>query len=172
MVRAKSTTRGGKKLQEFIRKAKTADGIKDVEIGFYSTARYPDGVAVTNVALWMEFGFESKYFPVQAKDGTWLFIKRQTPKQIPERPFFRQSIAKFPGPVLAILKDNVNPRTMVVTRRTASKVGLVGQGIIQRQIVLLREPPNAPSTIENKGSSNPLINLGFMRQSVTWKITG
>ena len=52
MVRAKSTTRGGKKLQEFIRKAKTADGIRDVEIGFYSTAKYKDGTAVTNVALY------------------------------------------------------------------------------------------------------------------------
>ena len=84
----------------------------------------------------------------------------------------RQSIAKFPDQILPVLKADVDPRTMVVTRRTASKVGLVGQGIIQRQIVLLREPPNAPSTIENKGSSNPLINLGFMRQSVTWKIVG
>ena len=82
-------TRGGKKLDAFLRKAKTAKGVNAVEIGFYSTAKYADGTAVTNVALWNEFGFESKYFPVQAKDGTWIFLKRQTPKQIQERPFFQ-----------------------------------------------------------------------------------
>ena len=76
MVRAKSTTRGGKKLQEFIRKAKTADGVRDVEVGFYSTAQISRRNAVTNVALWNEFGFESKYFPVQTTNGTWIFIKR------------------------------------------------------------------------------------------------
>ena len=97
MVRAKSTTRGGKKLREFIRKAKTADGVKDVEVGFYSTAKYPDGTPVTNVALWNEFGFESKYFPVQTTGGTWLFIKRQTPLQVPERPFFGSPLPSFPA---------------------------------------------------------------------------
>ena len=170
MVRAKSTTRGGKKLQEFIRRAKTADGVRDVEVGFYSTAKYPDGTAVTNVALWNEFGYESKYFPVQTTGGEWIFIKRQQPKQIPERPFFRQSIAKFPGPVLAILKAGVDPRTMVIDLHTAEEVGLKCQSIIQRQIVLLKEPANAQSTIDIKKSSNPLVNLGFMRQSVTWRI--
>ena len=68
--------------------------------------------------------------------ANWIFIKRQQPKQIPERPFFRQSIAKFPGPVLAILKAGVDPRTMVIDRHTAEEVGLKCQSIIQRQIVL------------------------------------
>ena len=36
-------TRGGKKLDAFLRKAKTAKGVNAVEIGFYSTAKYPDG---------------------------------------------------------------------------------------------------------------------------------
>ena len=43
---------------------------------------------------------------------------------------------------------------MVVTREIAEKIGLLVQGIIQRQIVLLRDPPNASSTIDDgKGSS-------------------
>ena len=165
-------TRGGKKLDAFLRKAKTAKGVNAVEIGFYSTAKYPDGTSVTNVALWQEFGFESKYFPVQAKDGTWIFIKRQTPKQIPERPFFRQSIAKMPDRILPILKAEVNPRTMVIDRRTATLVGMEGQSIIKDQIVLLREPANAQSTIDMKGSSSPLVDTSFMRNNATWRITG
>ena len=147
-------TRGGKKLDAFLRKAKTAKGVNAVEIGFYSTAKYPDGTAVTNVAFYNEFGTDGK-------DGVGA---------IPERPFMRQSIAKFPDQILPVLKADVDPRTMVVTRRTASKVGLVGQGIIQRQIVLLREPPNAESTIENKKSSNPLVDTAFMKSAVTWLI--
>ena len=159
-------------MREFIRNAKTADGVKDVEVGFYSTARYKDGTPVTNVALWSEFGFESKYFPVQTSGGEWIFIKRQQPKQIPERPFFRQSIAKFPGPVLAILKAGVDPRTMVIDRHTAEEVGLKCQSIVRNQIVQLKEPANAQVTIDMKGSSSPLINLGFMRQSVTFRVLG
>ena len=55
-----------------------------------------------------------------------------------------------------MLVADVNPRTMVVDRRTAERCGVVGQGVLQRQIVLLKEPPNAPSTtIALKGSSNP-----------------
>ena len=151
MVRAKSTTRGGKKLQEFIRRAKTADGVKSVEIGFYSTARYPDGTPVTNVALWNEFGFESKYFPVQTSDGTWIFLRRATPKQIPERPFFRQSIAKFPGPVLAILKAGVDPRTMVIDRQTAEEVGLKCANIVKRQTVFAKGTGKQPDNHRNEG---------------------
>ena len=85
-----------------------------MEVGFYSTAKYPDGTPVTNVAAWNEFGFESrKYFPVQSKDGTWIFIKRAKPKPIPERPFFRQAVARMDDTVLLpILKDGVNPRTI------------------------------------------------------------
>ena len=38
-----ATTRikGGKKLDAFLRKAKGARGVGEVEVGFYSTARYP-----------------------------------------------------------------------------------------------------------------------------------
>ena len=90
-------TKGGKKLDAFLRKAKGAKGVGSLEIGFYSTAKYPDGTSVTNVAFWMEYGFESKYFPVQAKDGTWIYIKRQTPKQVPERPFSGSPLPSFPA---------------------------------------------------------------------------
>ena len=159
-------------MREFIRNAKTADGVKDVEVGFYSTARYKDGTPVTNVALWSEFGFESKYFPVQTSGGEWIFIKRQQPKQIPERPFFRQSIAKFPGPVLAILKAGVDPRTMVIDRHTAEEVGLKCANIVKRQTVLLREPENSPATIAIKKSSNPLRDTGFLGNSATFRIIG
>ena len=44
------------------------------------------------------------------------------------------------------------------------KVGLTG--MIQDNIRELRRPANADSTIKKKGSSNPLIDTGAMRQAV------
>jgi len=49
--------------------------------------------------------------------------------------------------------------------------GSVSAGIVKQQITDLRSPPNAQSTIERKGSSNPLIDTGLMRQTVTYKVT-
>ena len=75
-------------------------------------------------------------------------------------------------PVLAVLVADVNPRTMVVDRRTAERCGVVGQGVLQRQIVLLKEPPNAPATIALKGSSNPLLDTGVLLGSATYRVVG
>lgn len=47
------------------------------------------------------------------------------------------------------------------------KVGEVAVGGVKRYITQLKEPPNAMSTIEAKGSSNPLVDSSQMRQSVT-----
>ena len=50
------------------------------------------------------------------------------------------------------------------------RIGAVVAGAIQQSIRDLRDPPNAPATIERKGSSNPLIDTGFMRLSVSWRV--
>ena len=47
------------------------------------------------------------------------------------------------------------------------RVGAAAEGAIRQYITDLDTPPNAPSTIRRKGSSNPLIDTGAMRQSVT-----
>jgi hypothetical protein len=41
---------------------------------------------------------------------------------------------------------------------------------IQNKITTLRSPANKKSTIENKGSSNPLADSGGLRARVTWKV--
>ena len=156
----KTRIKGGKKLDAFLRKAKYAKGVKEVEVGFYDTATYPPvrtGLRggqkqkphpVTIVALWNEFGT----------------------KNIPERPFFRNAIVSMQDPVINILKADVNPKTMQVTMRLANKVGQLGQTEIRRSIVRLVTPPNAEWTIKNKGSSNPLIDTGFLWGSATYTI--
>ena len=147
-----SKVTGGRKLNTFFRRAKSAQaGSVRARLKSDSIRRpsISDGTPVTNVAAWNEFG--------------------DIPN-IPERPFFRQAIQGAKAEITPILVENVDPRTMSVDRRTAGLVGQAMQGRIQRSITTLRRPGNAPSTIEAKGSSNPLIDTGFMRQSVNWKI--
>lgn len=153
---ARKYVKGGRKLDAFIRNAKAARGVKGVEVGFFSTSKYPDGTPVTNVAAFNEFGTET------AGGGV----------RTPERPFFRQAIEQGKRQLPAVLRKSVNPRTMAVTKKVAGRLGLAMQGIIQESITDLTEPPNAPSTIRAKRSSNPLIDTGFMRSQVTYRVEG
>ena len=145
-----SRVRGGRKLKEFLRKARAAKNrSKQVDVGFFSSARYSDGTYVASVAAWQEFGVEGR---------------------IPERPFLRTAIAGADRELVPIMKAGIDPKTMELDERTASLLGEVMKARIQRSIVALREPPNAPSTIARKGSSNPLIDIGVMRQSVDYEV--
>ena len=138
---------GGKRVGRVL--ARMGKGGKDVRIGFFRTARYPDGTSVALVAASNEFGIE---------DG------------IPERPFFRNAVRKSEDNVLKILKNSIAPEKMVMDTRTANLIGAYMVSEIQSEIQSLRKPPNSPVTIKAKGSSNPLIDTGKMRQSVSWEV--
>jgi phage gpG-like protein len=49
-------------------------------------------------------------------------------------------------------------------------VGEYAVGLIQEYITDLQDPPNKPGTIKAKGSSNPLIDTGRLRQSITHRV--
>lgn len=49
-------------------------------------------------------------------------------------------------------------------------LGIRMERAIKRTIRVLRTPPNAPSTIMKKGSSNPLIDTGAMVQSIRYEV--
>ena len=161
-----TTIKGGRKLKAFMAKAKSAKSrsVKGVDVGFFASARYPDGTPVAAVAAWNEFGTST---------GT------------PERPFFRNALQGAEDDLLPILIENIDPKDMVFDRTTAGKVGQAMAARIQRSITTLRTPSNAPITIKGgwmrskfgkaiyikgKGSTNPLIDTGFMRQSVTYVV--
>ena len=145
-VTVKVQQRGGQKLRRLLEQAsKRRD--TTVQVGFFSEARYEDGTPVAAVAAWNEFGTET----------------------IPERPFFRRAIAEMEDGISKVVKAGIDTEKMVVDDRLADRVGAYAQGQIQESITALKEPPNAPSTLR-KGSSNPLIDTGHMRESVTWKV--
>ena len=171
------SSKGGDKMKAVLKKAEEARR-KKVKVGFFASAKYEkranpfvlarnegqvigvhgparpanlgEGAQVANVAAILEFG---------------------APKaSIPERPFFRQSIAIMEKELPHFLSGIVNPLTMEVGDREANEVGAWAADIIQQRIKDLKTPPNSELTIELKGSDNPLIDEGFMYQSVTWEV--
>lgn len=129
-------------------------GPRKVKIGF------PRGSTNVDKAIWNEFGTKGG-----ASGGGW-------GGPIPERPFMRNTVRNNKNKYLRAMKTEA-PRILrgeVGTRQVLSKLGVLGQNDIQDEITSLRSPPNSPVTIALKGSDNPLIDTGEMRQSVTWKI--
>ena len=147
MVSVKVQRRGGKKLQRLLREAGKG-GVSGVKVGFFSTARYEDGTPVAAVAAWNEFGTVT----------------------IPERPFFRNALAESERSVGRILKGGLDTKKMVVDERLAGRVGAYVAGQVMESISALKEPPNAPETVRRKGSSDPLLDTGTLRNSVDWEV--
>lgn len=119
----------------------------EVAVGFMEGATYPDGTPVAAVAFWNEFGKEGQ----------------------PPRPFFRQMIAAespgWPKKMAALAK---------ATDYDGDKVlALMGEdvkGALQQSINDFTTPGLAPSTIEEKGFSKPLIDTSHMLNSIAYEV--
>ena len=169
MIQASTRTVGGKNLSAAIRKGNQAKGVDSLHVGFFSSARYPDGTPVTNVAVWQNFG-------TRKPDGT---------VHIPARPFFNNGIEAAEPKVEKLLAD-VDPQTLVVDKRMAALIGEVVKEAIQTSIRDLRDPELAditvkggwmrnpwtgqPVFIKGKKSDNPLIDTAFMRGTVSYEV--
>lgn len=95
-----------------------------------------------------------------------------TNRGIPERPFMRNTMRKNKNKYRDVLKKIAEGILNGDTdfRTAMNKLAILAQGDVQSEITSLRKPPNASSTIKKKGSSNPLIDTGAMRQAVTWEL--
>jgi len=115
---------------------------------------------VISKAIWNEFGTRGG-----ASGGGW-------GGPIPERPFLRNAMRdnqrKYARFSASKARDLVEGK--ITLEGVLKQLGVLAQGDVQHEITALREPPNSPVTIAAKGSSNPLIDTGEMRQSVTWQI--
>ena len=88
--------------------------------------------------------------------------------QIPERPFLDTALLNNQRRIARLLTDAAATvaRGELDAEGALDRVALAVVGMVQREITELRNPPNAPSTIAAKGSSNPLIDTGEMRAAV------
>lgn len=119
---------------------------KRLEVGFFESAKYENGEYVANVAKIQEYGT----------------------LKIPARPFFRNAIAKNGAKWLTFMKNQFTSNQNLDL--SLNQAGELARGDIVASIMQTNNPPNAEATIKAKGSSKPLIDTGFMRASVTFKV--
>ena len=121
----------------------------EIQVGFQGDQKYEDGTSIAQVAAVNEFG---------ASD-------------IPERPFMRQSFENHEGELQAACDT---AQRLVSSGGSAEQalqqIGVVAKGLVQDEIVNGGFAPNAESTIKKKGSEQPLIDTGTMRQSVNFVV--
>lgn len=104
-------------------------------------ATYPDGTPVETVAMAHEFGTD----------------------KLPERPFLRPGLKE----ALPVAADMIKESQGQDADQTLSQVGLYAASKVQKGIENLSDPPNNDETVKRKGSSNPLIDTGRLRQAIT-----
>lgn len=97
------------------------------------------------------------------------------PGRIPARPFISVTIDQNKQKIFQI-KEKLGAKLLAGQIDIQKALGLLGalvQGMIKKTISgpLFKETvPNDPGTIKQKGSSQPLIDTGTMRNSTTWQI--
>lgn len=110
-----------------------------------------------------EYGFYNE-FGTKDKSGG---------QRIPERSFIRRAFddnrPKYNRMMDKILKDA--QLRGVSLRGGMIKIATVMTNDIKKRITKLKSPVNADSTIAMKGSSNPLIDDGIMRNAIRWRLS-
>lgn len=121
----------------------------EIQVGFQGDQTYGDGTSLAEVAAYNEFGSSDT----------------------PERPFMRQSFENHESELQAACDLAIKTLASGGSAEAAlDKLGVVAKGLVQQEIVDGGFAPNAESTIKKKGSEQPLIDTGYMRQSVNYVI--
>lgn len=137
--------------------------MKQTQVGWFGVL-YPEDngfLPVAQVAKWNEEG--------HANGG--LFDGTRTPP----RPFLRTT---FIYGMELFLNDHAKffARNVAEGLQTwedvADKIGKNAKDILQDVIDVKNAPPNSPMTILMKGFNNPLIESGYMRDTISWQIKG
>lgn len=93
---------------------------------------------------------------------------------VPERSFLRSTVDEDREEIARRLETAITDQ--LDGRRTVGqaleRLGLWTVGRVKKKIRDLRDPPNAPRTIALKGSDNPLIDTGRMRNSIAHRVHG
>lgn len=175
---------------------KRLEGSDRVLVGVPSGAgAYEDGLTIATIAAVNEFGAKDikhkggvsyGYNTEQdAKDGKVRFLKKGEgfmelgktgpyTGSIPARPFLRPGVENA-APTLVLLAEVQLPKVLskeMTMRQLLEQLGQLAEGSVKKQITDLKSPPNAKSTIKKKGSDNPLIDTGNLRQSIRYVIGG
>lgn len=88
--------------------------------------------------------------------------------EIPARPWLKPGVESGNAEYLGIIQNRVAGGSNMDA--VLEEIGVVSSGLVQKYMTDLKSPPNAKSTIAKKGSSNPLIQNGHLRSSVTYAL--
>jgi hypothetical protein len=156
-------------LKIFLQRFKEANGSR-VKVGVTASVgavekktrgeRVKEAVTLVMVAFWNEYGTKRK-----TKEGAKV-------EHVPARSFVRSTTDEQTKKIHRLKRQYIEQiMDGKLTVRTA--LGLLGeflQAKIQTKIRRLKDPPNAASTIARKASSNPLVDLSQLLQSIRYEV--
>lgn len=117
--------------------------------------------APTNISV------SSKPLPLVAEVGFWNEFGTEDGR-IPARPFLRGTIVRNKARYLKIMRE-ISIKVLrgeLDLEKGLKKLALVGQNDVRNGIKNWHTPPNAPSTIRQKGVNAPLKYKGTLVQSI------
>lgn len=121
----------------------------EIQVGFQSDQTYEDGTSLAEIAAINELGSSDT----------------------PARPFMRQSFENHEAELQAACdRANAILSNGGTAEQALNQLGVFCRGLVQEEIVEGGFAPNAESTIKKKGSEQPLIDTGYMRQSVNYVV--
>jgi len=146
-----------KRIKHVILPLKGLTGPSRVKVGL------PKGEAdaeVIKIGIWNHYGTKGG-----ASGGGW-------GGPIPERPFLTNALRDNQRVYIEAMTKAAKQILLGSTtmKSVVTKLGILAQGDIQKEITSLSSPPNSPVTIALKGSNNPLIDSGRLRASITYKV--
>ncbi len=151
MLKAKLSTR--KTAAKFLEQMRDRiGGDTDILVGVPADAQpYPeDGTATALVAAAHEFGTS----------------------QVPERSFLRSTFdeqqKKYVKMASKLFKKAVDGK--IAAEQIAELIGLEAAADVVDKINTIQTPPNTDATILKKGSSNPLVDTGHLKQSIRHEV--
>jgi hypothetical protein len=167
------TTTGGKfnRIPDLVRELQYLAS-HQVEIGIFADASRDGAVPMLVIAAANEFGAK-----IPKRQARFEDLDDENPEKwiiIPERSYLR---AWFDENVDALQATMERLIGQVVEGKISGRAALetIGGYVVthvQAYMVDLKTPPNAPSTIARKGSSNPLIDTGQLKDAITWRVVG
>lgn len=156
-VKFKKDTKKWEKMKQRLLKTQP----RQIDVGWFSEARYPDGTPVAWIAMLNEYGYmtSGKYQGYH-----------------PPRPFFRSFLKEFVMNTV-LMNSNIAPKVAAVAEGRMTWAALhrdIGQQLVdwvRKKILETNSPPNTPLTISLKGFNDPLIETGRMYDTVRYKLS-
>lgn len=119
----------------------------EVAVGYQQGQTNKEGVSLAEIAIFNDLGTV----------------------HIPSRPFMRDSLNNNKEHISNFMQRAVGGIVNGVSaEEILNKIGAEQKGLIQREIRNGSFAPNSPATIRKKGSAQPLIDKGTMRDSVNF----